>query len=100
MDNEVKTLYGWCEFSDRTGKGSWYEYAEVGSVVAEAVVDSFLDMLPPRSMKYGYVQVGEAYSHIEDENGTVRATYMTFAKLDGVWKYCGNCFAGEIVDRS
>lgn len=100
MDTEVKTLYGWSEFYDTTGKGSWYDYAEIGDTVSEDVVDNFLNMLPPRSMKYGYVQVGEAYNHVEDENGTVRATYMTFAKLDGVWKYCGNCFAGEIVDRS
>ena len=100
MNKEVKTLSGWCEFSDRTGNGSWYDYAEVGDTVSEDVVDNFLDMLPPRSMKNGYLQVGEAYSHIEDENGTVRATYMTFAKLDRVWKYLGNCFAGEIVDRS
>ena len=100
MKKEIKTINGWCEFYDQTGKGSWSDYAEVGDTVSEDVVDNFMNAVPPRSLGYGYMQMGEAYSHIEDENGTVRATYMTFAKLDGVWKYCGNCFAGEIVDRS
>lgn len=26
MNTEIKTLDGWCEFSDRTGRGSIYDY--------------------------------------------------------------------------
>lgn len=99
MSKEIKTISGWCEFYDRTGKGSWSDYAEVGSVVAEDVIDNFLDILPPRSFDYGYLQVGEVYNHIEDENGKVKGLYMTFAKFNGEWKYCGYCFANETINR-
>ena len=100
MSKEIKTISGWCEFYEQIGKGSWYDYAEVGSVVDETVADSFMNALPPRSLSHGYLQMGEAYSHAEDENGNFRATYMTFAKLNGQWTYCGNCYVGETIDRS
>lgn len=97
---EIKTLSGWCEFYDRTGKGSWYDYAEVGSIVSEEVVDNFMNMLPPRTLSFGYLQVGEAYSHVYDIDRRLRPTYMTFARRNGVWRYYGNCFAYETIDRS
>lgn len=99
MSKEIKTISGWCEFYDRTGKGSWSDYAEVGSVVAEEVVDNFMNALPPRSLSYGYLQMGEVYTHIEDEHGKVRGLYMTFVKDNGEWKYCGYCFPNETINR-
>lgn len=100
MGTEIKTLKGWCEFSNRTGKESIYDYLRVGDVVAEDIVDNFMNMLPPRAMSHGYLQVGEAYSHVYDNSRALRPTYMTFAKCDGQWRYYGNCFAYETVDRS
>ena len=50
-------------------------------------------------MSSGYLQVGEAYDHMVDENGRWRPTFMTFAFKDGVWVYCGCCFHGETVHR-
>lgn len=50
-------------------------------------------------MSSGYLQVGEAYDHMADENGRWRPTFMTFAFKDGVWVYCGCCFHGETVHR-
>lgn len=100
MSTEIKTLDGWCEFSDRTGKESIYDYLNLGDIVSEDIVDNFMDMLPPRAMSFGYLQVGEAYDHIYDIEGRLRALYMTFAKYDGQWRYYGNCFEWETVDKS
>ena len=100
MSKEIKTLDDWCEFTDRTGKGSIYDYLNKGDIVSEDIVDNFMDMLPPRAMSYGYLQVGEPYNHVYDIDRRLRPTYMTFAKCDGIWRYYGNCFAYETIDRS
>ncbi|MDP2843757.1 hypothetical protein [uncultured Acetobacterium sp.] len=100
MSTEIKTLDGWCEFSDRTGKESIHDYLNFGDIVSEDVVDNFMDMLPPRAMSYGYLQVGEAYDHIYDTDGRLRAIYLTFAKYNGQWRYYGNCFAWDTVDKT
>ena len=77
MNTEIKTLNGWCEFSDRTGKESIYDYLNRGDIVSEDIVDNFYDI-----------------------SRALRPTYMTFAKCDGHWRYYGNCFAYETIDRS
>lgn len=100
MSTEIKTLDGWCEFSDCTGKESIYDYLCVGDIVSEDIVDNFKDMLPPRVMSQGYLQVGEPYNHIYDVDRRLRPTYMTFAECGGQWRYYGNCFAWETIDRS
>ena len=100
MITEIKTLEGWCEFTDRTGKDSIYDYLNKGDIVSEDIVDNFMDMLPPRAMSYGYLQVEESYSHVYDIDHRLRPTYMTFAKCDGIWRYYSNCFAYETIDRS
>lgn len=100
MDTEIKTLDGWTKFADRTGRGSIYDYLNKGDIVSEDIVDNFMDMLPPRAMSYGYLQVGEPFSHVYDIDHRLRPTYMTFAKCDGQWRYYGNCFAYETIDKT
>ena len=80
MSTEIKTLDGWCEFSERTGKESIYDYLRKGDIVSEDIVDNFMNMLPPRVMSYGYLQVGEPHSHVYDIDHRLRPTFMTFAK--------------------
>ncbi len=100
MGTEIKTLDGWCEFSERTGKESIDDYLNKGDIVSEDIVDNFMDMLPPRAMSYGYLQVGEPHSHVYDIDHRLRPTIITFAKRNGQWKFYGNCFAYETIDRS
>jgi hypothetical protein len=100
MNTEIKTINGWCEFSDRTGKESIYDYLNKGDIVSEDIVDNFMNMLPPRVMLCGFLQVGEPYSHVYDISRALRPTYMNFAKCGGHWRYYGNCFAYETIDRS
>ena len=68
--------------------------------MSEDIVDNFMNMLTHRVMLCGFLQVGEPYSHVYDISRDLRTTYMTFAKCDGHWRYYGNCFAYETIDRS
>ncbi|MCR2047837.1 hypothetical protein NSB25_11135 [Acetatifactor muris] len=97
---EIKTMAGWHEFAENNSNGSWDKYCKPGDLVDEGVYDYFLDVLPPRSMERGYLQVGEPHSHqMNVATGKVQATYATFRRAEkGIWMYCGNCFAGMTWD--
>lgn len=43
------------------------------------------------------MQVGAPYSRVmDDEMGTERDTFPTFERVEkGIYRFCGNCFAGE-----
>ena len=66
-----------------------YELAKIG------------DCLPPASMTAHCSQMGEPISdRFNPDNHRWRATYETFTKVaEDVWRYCGDCFRGEIVQR-
>ena len=100
MSTEIKTLNGWTDFADRTGRTSIYDYLRKGDVVSEDLVDNFMNVLPPRAMSYGYLQMGEPYSHVYDIDHRLRGIYLTFAKCDGRWRYYGNCFPWETIDKT
>ena len=97
---ELKTLQGWREYAEKNSNGSWDKYCKPGDLVDEEVYDYFLEVLPPRSMERGYLQVGEPHSHqINILTGKWQATYATFRRMEkGIWMYCGNCFAGMTWD--
>ena len=83
-------------------RGDFNEDFKPGEYVAQEIVDYFRDVLPPKRMGIGYLQVGEPYNHVPDGEGNYRATYNTFTftgEAPGVWKYCGHCFAGEMKHR-
>lgn len=89
----VKTIEGWY----KSECYSWDDYAKPGDLVDESVFEYFLNILPPRSLQRGYLQVGEPHSHeLNPKTGRMQATYMTFTKTEeGLYRYCGNCFSGE-----
>ena len=82
-----------------------YEKVNIGDYVDAGVVMDAMELLPPATMSVLCAQVGEPYSHKQDpDTGKWRATYSTFKCVkggwnDGVWEYCGNCFAGETEER-
>lgn len=83
-----------------SGLGSFDEYFRLGDEVTEELVDYFMDLLPPAYMSYGMLQVGEPYSHEQDpDTGKLRATYTTFIKSEGKWKYVGECFYKQEINR-
>ncbi|MFC3768340.1 hypothetical protein [Paenibacillus sp. GCM10012303] len=67
----------------------------VGDTMTEEQVEEWVNVLPPATYRADLVQLGEPYSHREDENGKWRATYPTAAKIAGQWRYMGNCFRGS-----
>lgn len=78
-----------------TGK-DFTEIARPGEEVDDLIIGYFINVLPPRSLQSGYMQVGEPYSHREDKTGNWKATYLTFKKnIYAQWIYCGPCFKGE-----
>lgn len=83
-----------------SGLGQFGEYFRVGDEVTEELVDYFMDLLPPAYMGYGMLQVGEPYSHENDpDTGKWRATYTTFVKSEGKWRYVGECFYKQEINR-
>lgn len=100
MSSSIKTLDGWNKYTDRTGRKSISDYLNVGDIVSDDMFGYFLNIMPPRSLSYGYLQVGEAYDYVYDVSRQLRPIYMTFAKANSYWRYYGNCFVSETIDKS
>ena len=79
----IKTYANWT--------GDLYEYLKVGDIVDNEIYSHFVNVMPPVAFNSGYVQMGEAYSHVDN-----KPTYETLAKIDGNWTYCGHCHWGKI----
>lgn len=75
--------------------------AMAGDLVEEQVVENFMNALPPVRYSMACAQLGEPYSHKQDERtGEWRPTFLTFRKAgNDVWEYRGKCFAGEVEER-
>lgn len=83
-----KTLDEWTT----SGMPNFDWFAKPGDIVDEAIYQNFLNILPPAAMSYGYLQVGEPFDHVPDENGNWKPIFMTFAQEDKEWRYLGYCF--------
>ena len=92
-----KSMADW----ENSGITSFSDFFAPGDLVTDDVYDNFLNILPPATMSKNLLQVGEPANHVEDpQTGKYRPTYMTFTRVDGQWRYAGECFARETVDRS
>ena len=91
IDGEVKTLQGWRD----SGINNFGNYVKVRDKVAVDIVNHFIELLPPRSYKSGFFQIGEPHDHVKEG-----ARYRTFIYLykdenyKEVWQYKGNCLGG------
>lgn len=101
---EIKTMEGWEAFADKHENGSSFDdYCRTGDYVDESIYEYFLNAVPPRKLAFGYLQAGEAVSHkLNPKTKKCQLTYTTFVQreLNGrkFWRYCGDCFVGEIQD--
>ncbi len=96
---EPKSMNGWSEYVKTTGKSSICSYLNVGDYVTQDIFWHFLNIMPPTTQYYDYLQVGEAYGDALDYNNRLRPTFLTFVKSDELWIYKGNCFKHEIIHR-
>lgn len=88
----VKTYNGWQE----SGLPTFDDYCFPGDEVDEAMVEYFVNSVPPTTYYSTCTQDGEPFSHERDEHGNYRPTYGTFHRIeDGRWKFDGYCFEGE-----
>ena len=92
---QPKTLKGWEESGYSLG-----DYLAIGDKVDESLADYLMNVVPPRSQSYGYLQIGEARKHVPAADGCHRAVYATFIQGDTAkWSFVGDCFANEAVNR-
>lgn len=99
-NREIKTMEGWTKAADESENPmnfDWDAYAKPGDLVDEGVYENFLDALPPRSLSFGYLQMGEPHSsRLNPKTGKYEMTYLTFVRVEkDTYRYCGHCFAGQ-----
>lgn len=90
-----KTFDEWTD----SGAIDFDAYVGIGDEVDEAIVDNFLEMLPPALHTSHLMQMGEANAHLQDDKGNFSPTFMTFEKVHGKWYYRGYCFYGKTENR-
>ena len=92
---EIKTMESWY------GSGLNFEdYCFPGDTVGEDIVDYFVNVVSPVTLRYDCMQAGEEHSCEPDGSGKYRATYTTFHRTgDGRCRFDGYCFKGENQNR-
>lgn len=91
----MKRFRDWIE-TDKNFK----DFVQPGDEVDQSMVDHFRDVMPPKNMSFGYLQVGEPIKQVPAGDGKLKTVYITFEQECGRWIYKGLCFAGETEDRS
>lgn len=92
----VKTYEGWHESGLRT----FEEYCFPGDEVDEAIVEHFVNSIPPVLMLSFCTQAGEAHSSEPDGENGYRPTFTTFHRIGGNrWQFDGYCFYKENTNR-
>lgn len=93
----VKTYEGW----HKSGLRKFEDYCFPGDMVDDAMVEYFINVLPPHLMRSDCRQVGAEHSYEPDETGgRHRPTYTTFYQNEeGIWLFAGYCFKGETKNR-
>ena len=80
-------------YADWKAAGSFEKAANPGDYVEACIIDQMRDCLPPACMNFGFLQMGEPYSHeLDPDTGKWKPTFVTFKKDGQHWTYCGNCF--------
>lgn len=76
---------------------------QIGQVTSDEVIDELLNCLPPKTYNKGLFQVGEPVDSdlesVENGYGHDVQLYCTFKRESDGWVYCGNCRAGETINR-
>lgn len=78
------------------------QYLQVGDKVDDEMYKHFLNILPPHYYFGGMLQVGGACDNIEDDNGVLKRTFLTFVKdsESDCWIFKGECFSREVINRN
>lgn len=74
-------------------------YADLGDEVDEAIVNNFLEMLPPACHTTRLVQMGEPNELLPNEKGDYCPTFMTFERVGSKWYFRGYCFHGDTQNQ-
>ncbi len=93
----VKTYKGWHE----SGLPTFEDYCFPGDEVDDAMVEHFINSVPPALARASCTQGGEEYSiEFDERSGRNRNTYITFHRIgEGHWVFDGYCFYAENENR-
>lgn len=76
-------------------------FCNPGETVSDDIIQYFINILPPVTLKDSLFQVGEPYSHrVDIQDGKYKPTYPTFEKGQDNWIYRGNCFKNKTCDMT
>ena len=89
-EEKIKTLKGWQDSGFRT----FEDYVKPSNLISEDIVKYFINISPPVIWNSLYVQAGEPFDHITDDDGKLQPCYLTFKREDNNsdWKFVGVCF--------
>jgi hypothetical protein len=76
----MKTIKLWHE-----SKKDLSKYLQIGDTVDECIADYCINVLPPITMSYRFIQMGEAYNH----NAQGKPQFLTLEKIGKYWVYIG-----------
>lgn len=83
---KIKTYKNW--------KGNLDEYLEIGDIVDNAMVEYFINVLPPVTMNKNMIQMGETYSYVDGKK-----IYSTLIKKQDKWIFAGYCHRGQVKNK-
>ena len=95
----TRTLEMWKLFMERTGKKSIGDYLLVGNLVSEDLFDYIRNHMPLETDTPNYVQLDDVQGHCYDLGLVLRPVFPTFAEYDTQWRYYGNCYKWETINR-
>ncbi len=96
-ENHTKTLEEWYKSKAET----FTDFCKPGDVVAQSIVDYFINSLPPICFGENFIQAGGVFDNsLDKEDNLLKPTYTTFEKENGNWIYKGNCFREKNVDMT
>ena len=82
--------------TDWAAAGTLEKAMQPGDYAAAEIVDELRDTLPPKTDRRDLFQLGEPADYrLDPASGSYRAVYVTFARDELGWRYCGRCFAGQ-----
>lgn len=94
-----RTLEMWKLFMERTGNKNVVDHLLVGDLITEDLIDYIRDHMPLETDEIDYFQLRKIQYHSYDISRILRPVYITFAECDTQWRYYGDCYKWETVNR-
>ena len=95
----TRTLAMWKAFMERTGNKNIVNHLLVGDLITEDLIDYIRNHMPLETDKIDYFQLKEISFYNYDISRALRPVYPTFVACNARWRYHGNCYKWETINR-